>query len=42
MTTDNKIRGERFQYNINRDDTKISTLSYPGKLIIINILEMKK
>ena len=42
MAIDNKIRGERFQYNINRDDTKISTSSHPGKLITINTLEMKK
>ena len=37
MTTDDKIRDEKLQYDTNREAAKIS-----GKLININILQVKK
>ena len=40
MTTDDKIRDEKLQYDINREAAKISVLS-SGKLININILLVK-
>ena len=41
MTIDDKIRDEKRQYNINREEAKISTLS-SGKIINMNILQVKK
>ena len=41
MTIDDKIRDEKWQYNINREEPKISALS-SGKIISKNILQVKK
>ena len=41
MTIDDKIRDEKRQYNINREEAKISALS-SGKIINMNILQVKK
>ena len=41
MATNDQIRDEKLQYDINREAAKISVLS-PGKLIIMNILLVKK
>ena len=41
MTTDDKIRGEKLQYDINREAAKLSAIS-SGKLINMNILKVKK
>ena len=41
MTIDDKIRGEKLQYDINRGAAKTSLLS-SGKLININMLQVKK
>ena len=41
MTTDDKIRGEKLQYDINREAAKLSAIS-SGKLINMNILQVKK
>ena len=40
MIIDDKIRDEKFKYDINREAAKISTLSF-GK-IDMNILQVKK
>ena len=40
MTTDNKIRDEKLQYDINREAVKISALS-SGK-IDMNFLQLRK
>ena len=42
MTTDDKIRDEKLQYENNREVAKISALSYQLKLINMNILQVKK
>ena len=41
MTIDDKIRDEKQQYDINREEAKISALS-SGKIINKNILQVKK
>ena len=41
MTTDDKIREEKLQYDINREAAKISPL-LSRKLINMNILQVKK
>ena len=41
MTTDDKIRDEKLQYDINREAAQISGLS-SGKMINMNILQIKK
>ena len=41
MTTDEKIRDEEIQYDINREATKVSALSLE-KLINMNILQVEK
>ena len=41
MTIDDKIRDEKRQYDINREEAKISALS-SGKIINKNILQVKK
>ena len=41
MTTDDKIRDEKLQYDINGEAAKISALS-SGKLTNMNILQEKK
>ena len=41
MTSDDKIRGEKLQYDINSEAAKISILS-SGKFINLNILQVKK
>ena len=40
MTTDDKIRDKKLQYDINREATKIQ-LYYLEKLINMNILQVK-
>ena len=40
MTTDDKIRDEKLQYDINREATK-NQLYYLEKLINMNILQVK-
>ena len=42
MTTDDKIKDENLQYDINREAAKISALSSGKKLINMNILLVKK
>ena len=41
MTTDDKIKDENLQYDINREAAKISALS-SGKLINMNTLQVEK
>ena len=41
MTTDDKIKDENLQYDINREAAKISALS-SGKLINMGILQVEK
>ena len=41
MTTDDKIRDENLQYDVNRKAAKLSVL-FLKKLINMNILEVKK
>ena len=41
MTTDDKIRDEKLQYNYDREAEKTSALSL-GKFINMNILQVKK
>ena len=41
MTTDDKIKDENLQYDINREAAKTSALS-SGKLINMNILQVEK
>ena len=40
MTNEDKIRGEKLQYDINREAAKTSALS--SKMINMNILQVKK
>ena len=41
MTIDDKIIDKKLQYDINRETTKISALSFE-KLVNINIIQVKK
>ena len=41
MTTDDTIRDEKLQYNINREAAQLSALS-SGKIDKMNILQVKK
>ena len=41
MTTDDKIKDEKLEYDINRETTKISALSLEN-MINMNILQVKK
>ena len=41
MTTDDKIRDEKLEYDINREAAKISAIS-SGKIDKMNILQVKK
>ena len=41
MTMDDKTRGEKLQYGVNREEGEISALS-SKKLINMNILQVKK
>ena len=44
MTTDDKAKDEKLEYDINREAAKInaSFSGFPVKLIYINILQVKK
>ena len=41
MTTDDKIRDEKLEYDINREAAKVSAIS-SGKIDKMNILQVKK
>ena len=42
MPTDDKNRDEKLQYDINKEEAKISALSSGKKTINMNILQVKK